>query len=88
MALGCMWVDTTLPTDEDLHARRPHLILRNKHTKDILILDVARAWELLIQEQEKIGKYPPLAADIGKKEPQWHVQVRVQVVGPLEPWYP
>ena len=35
MALGCMWVDTTIPTDEDLHARRPDLILRNRHTKDI-----------------------------------------------------
>ena len=26
---------------------------------------------------------PPLAADIEKREPQWHVLVRVQVVGTL-----
>ena len=29
-ALGCIWVDTTIPTDEDLRARQPDLILRLK----------------------------------------------------------
>jgi len=34
-ALGCIWVDTTIPIDEDLRARRPDLMLRNEQTTKI-----------------------------------------------------
>ena len=71
---GAMWVDTTIPTDLDLHARRPDLILYINATNTIWILDVACTWEPLIEEREreKIGKYLPLAADMGKREPWWY----------------
>ena len=82
---GAMWVDTTIPTDLDLHARRPDLILYINATNTIWILDVACTWEPLIEEREgeKIGKYLPLAADMGKREPRWNVRVGALVTGSL-----
>jgi len=46
---GSMWVDMTVPTDADIRARRPDLIL---HIKKIWLLDVACMWEPLVKERE------------------------------------
>ena len=35
------------------------------------------------EREEKVGKYLPLAADLGKREPRWHVRVGAVVVGSL-----
>jgi len=75
----------TVPTDADIRARRPDLILHIKDTKKIWILDVACAWERLIKEREgeKRGKYGPLAANMGKRKLGWHVEVGALVIGTL-----
>ena len=56
---GAMWVDTTKPTDIELHVQRPDLILYINVANTIWNKDVGCTWEPLIEEREgeNIGKY-------------------------------
>jgi len=82
---GKLLVDLTMPTDEPLTARRLDNILCINQTNKIWILDVACTWDPLLEERdrEKVAKYIPLAADMGKRVPRWHVKVGALVVGSL-----
>lgn len=84
-AKGTMIVDTTMPTDDEIIARRPDLIIRINSSKIIWILDVACTWEPLVseREKEKMMKYRLLVSDMGRREPQWSVRTTAVVVGVL-----
>ena len=49
---GTMIVDTTIPTDDEIVARRPDLVIRLNSSKIIWILDIACTWEPLIDERK------------------------------------
>jgi len=82
---GTLWVDTIIPTDEQIEARRPDIIIQNNASKTIWIADVACPWDPLVldREREKINKYRPLAADLSRRKPQWKVGNVAIVVGTL-----
>jgi len=50
---GKIMVDIVIPIDQQMTARKPDLIIRNKNVKQIWILDVECAWESLVEEREK-----------------------------------
>jgi len=51
-------VDVSMPTDQDLTARRPDIIMYLKERNQIVILVVAVAWEPLFEEREKEDSRP------------------------------
>ena len=59
-----------IPTNQQMTARRPDLIIRNKKVERIWTLDVVCAWESLVEEceKEKLDKYRMLAANMGRRE--------------------
>jgi len=74
-----------MPTDRDLTARRPDIIMYLKEHNQIVILEVAVAWEPLLEEREKekSNKYWELAADLAIQHSVWKVDVMAVVVGSL-----
>ena len=78
-------VDVSIPTDRQLVARRPDLILHHKGSKKIWILEVACAWEPLVKEREdeKRAKYQELARDLANQYEGWRTHVVPLVFGAL-----
>ena len=64
-------VDVSIPTDRDLTARRPDIIVYLKECNLAVILEVAVAWKTLLEEREKekSNKYRELAADLATRHP-------------------
>ena len=52
-AAGTLWVDTKIPTDEQIEARRPNIIIQNWTAKTIWIVDIACPWDPLVLDREK-----------------------------------
>jgi len=46
-------VDVSIPTDQDLTAKRPDIVMFLNERNQIVILEVAVAWEPLLEEREK-----------------------------------
>jgi len=59
-------VDISISTDRDITARRSDIIMYLKEHNQIVILEVAVAWEPLLEEQEKekSNKYQELKVDV------------------------
>ncbi len=79
-------VDMLQLTIDPIKHRRPDIVVHNRSTNTVTIMDVAVAWEplLLERETEKRGKYEPLARDMGRrKRKSEQVLVRPLVVGDL-----
>ena len=78
-------VDVSIPTDRDLTARRQDIIVYLKEHNQVVILEVAVAWETLLKEweKEKSNKYQELAADLATQHPGWKVDILPIVVGSL-----
>ena len=78
-------VDMCSPTDRALHERRPDLVAFFSETRQVVVMDVACAWDPLIREREdeKKCKYQELAADLAVQNPGWQVSVVPIVVGDL-----
>ena len=78
-------IDVSVPTDRQLSATRPDLIVYLWRTKRIAILEVACAWELLVivREKEKREKYQEFARDLATQHQGWKVSVYPLVVGDL-----
>ena len=78
-------VDVSMPTERDLTARRPDIIVYLKERNQVVILEVAVAWETLLEEREKekSNKYRELAADLATQHPGWRVDILPIVVGSL-----
>ena len=78
-------VDLTVPTDRQLSDRRPDILLYLKESQEIMILEVAVTWELLLadRERQKSDKYQELAADLATQHHRWRVTVVPSVVGCL-----
>ena len=57
------------PTDEQVQANRPDVVVRLKDDMVMYVADVACAWEGFIAKRakEKTRKYQPLAADMAKQ---------------------
>ena len=70
-----MW-DFTIQTDREITARRPDIVLINKHTKSCDIIDVAVPGEarIMANQEEKIDKYQDLAIEIRSL---WKVEAKV-----------
>ncbi len=78
-------IDVSVPTDGLLTERRPDLIVYLKPTRQVIIFEVACAWDPLIveRENEKRVKYLPLAAELASQRPGYKVEVRPLVIGDL-----
>jgi len=74
-------VNVSMPTDWDLTTRQPDIMLYLKEHNQIVILEVAVAWEPLLEERGKAQKV--LAADLVIQHPGWKVDVMAIVVGSL-----
>ena len=46
-------VDVSIPTDQDLTARRPDIIMFLKEHNQIVILEVEVAWESLLKNEKR-----------------------------------
>ena len=62
-------VDAGLPTDRQIEARRPDLVITCEATRKIAIMKAACAWEPGVAEREKQkkAKYQELAADLANQ---------------------
>ena len=78
-------IDVSVPTDRQLSATRPNLIVYSWRTKHISILEVACAWEplVIVREKEKKEKYQEFARDLATQHQGWKVLVYLLVVGDL-----
>ncbi len=78
-------VDTNVPTEREVGACRPDIVLYLLDRNAIVIFEVACAWDpnVLAREQEKWLKYTDLAADLKIQYPQCAVLVVPVVVGTL-----
>ena len=78
-------VDVSMPTDCELTSRRPDIVVFLKERNQITIVEVAVAWEPLLEEREreKSNKYRELAADLATQHPGWKVDIIPVVVGSL-----
>ena len=78
-------VDQCLPTKSQLMARRPDLVVRERKNKRITIVEVACAWEPLVEagEAQKRSKYRELAADLVQQWPHFTVTNFPAEVGTL-----
>ena len=85
-----MQVDAGHPTDRQLEARRPDLVVTCERSRRIAIMEVACAWEPGVAERErqKSSKYQELAADLhqqkkGNEQRKYRVKVTPVVVGTM-----
>lgn len=78
-------VDQGIPTDRRVEHTRPDLKVTIKSKREIVLFEVAVAWEPLVQEREKEKKrkYKDLAADLAKQHEGYRVRVVPVVVGVL-----
>ena len=78
-------IDISVPTDQQLSATRPYLIVYSWRTKCIFILEVACAWEplVIVREKEKRAKYQEFARDLAMQHRGWKVSIYPMVVGYL-----
>ena len=78
-------VDANVPTERELRACRPDLVLYWNEVKVIVVFEVACAFEscLLEREKEKWLKYEPLAADLAAGRRDFSVVVVPVVIGSL-----
>ena len=77
--------DPSVPTDRVLEHRRPDVVLTLKHKTKVFLLEMACAFNPLIEEREKekAGKYEELAADVAIQNPSHKVSVVPLVIGDL-----
>jgi len=63
---GDLWEDLAIPTEDQIEAVRPDLVLRINKTRIAWVIDVACPWDPLVleREREKIEKCRPLAVDM------------------------
>ena len=85
-----MQVDAGHPTDRQLEARRPDLVVTCERSRRIAIMEVACAWEPgdAERERQKSSKYQELAADLhqqkkGNEQRKYCVKVTPVVVGTM-----
>ncbi len=78
-------VDANVPTERELQACRPDLVLYWNDAKVIVVFEVACAFEscLLEREKEKWLKYEPLATDLAAGRRDFSVVVVPVVIGSL-----
>ena len=78
-------VDQVSPTDRVVPDSRPNLVVRDQGRRELVILEVACAWEPLIMEcgREKRCKYQELAADLARQYPGYRITVVPVVLGEL-----
>ena len=78
-------VDQCLPTKSQLTARRPDLVVREIGKRRITIIELACAWEPLVEarEAQKTAKYRELAADLAHQWPNFTVKNFPVVVGTM-----
>ena len=59
-------INVSVPTDKQLSAKKPDLIVYSQRTKHIAILEVACAWYplVIVREKEKREKYQEFARDL------------------------
>ena len=79
-----LW-DVPIPTDIEIVARRPDILLQDKETRKLYIIDMAVAWDSIQTERhgEKLSKYGPFSADLRRQFPGYSVVIVPVVLGSL-----
>lgn len=77
--------DPSVPTDRILEHRRPDMVLIEKRRKRVILLEMACAFDSLVEEreQEKTQKYEELAADMATQYPGYRVITAPLVISDL-----
>ena len=72
-----LYIDISVPMDQQLSATRLDLVVYSWHTKVISILEVACAWEplVLVREKEKRANYQEFTKDLAMQHRGWKVLV-------------
>lgn len=78
-------IDVSNPTIAVMTERRPDLIVYLKEAKRILVMEIACAWDPLLEarENEKRDKYLTFASDLCRQLDGWEAQVYPLVFGDL-----
>ena len=79
-----LW-DVCHPTDREVEDRRPDLTLVLKEQNTVLLLEMACAYDSILEEREdeKLAKYDDLAADLGLQFHGYRVKRVPLVIGDL-----
>ena len=79
-----LW-DIPIPTDGDIVARRPDIILKDKITGHLYLNEMAVAWDSIQEERRAEGqsKYRELCVDLRRQFPGYRMDVVPVVIGGL-----